>query len=160
MLSLREIADTWSSLYASSAALRSVVSFAHVGALVGGGGCAVAADLGILRALRRGRDSVRGELDRLHATHRIVIGGLVIVFVSGLLLALADVDAYLESTAFWIKMALVVGLALNGAALVLTSARAHDGDARAADRLGLLSRASLALWLLTTLMGAVLPNAL
>jgi len=157
---VRELIDTWASLYANSAAIRSGVAFAHVGALLGGGGCAVAADLWTLKASQRGTASVQAELERLHGVHRIVVANLAIVIVSGLLLMGADFDAYLVSTAFWIKMALVVALVVNGAVLVRTSIRIATGDARAVRRVRVVSMASLTLWFVTTLMGAVLPNVL
>jgi hypothetical protein len=72
----------------------------------------------------------------------------------------ADLDAYLSSTAFWVKMAFVVGLVINGAWLVRTTARAAYGDLQAVKRVPLVSLVSLSLWFLTTLLGAVLPNAL
>ena len=50
MLALREIADTWASIYSNSAALRSGVSFAHLGGLVASAGPAIAADRALLRA--------------------------------------------------------------------------------------------------------------
>jgi hypothetical protein len=160
MLSARELIDTWASIYANSAAIRSGVGFAHVGALLGGGGCAVAADLWTLKASRRGLSSLQTELTRLHDVHRVVIVNLAIVVVSGLLLMAADFDAYLASTAFWIKMALVVALVANGAVLVLTSAPAAAGDPRAVRRTRWVSIVSLTLWFATTLLGAVLPNVL
>lgn len=160
MAPVRDLIDTWASLYANSAALRSGVAFAHLGALLGGGGCAIAADLASLKAGRRGAGSVQLELRRLHDVHRLVIACLAIVVASGLLLMAADIDAYLASTAFWVKMALVVALALNGALLISTAARAEAGDARAVRRLRVVTLASLTLWFATTLLGAVLPNAL
>ena len=160
MMPVRELVDTWASVYANSALLRSGISFLHVGALLGGGGSAIAADLGTLKAIRRSPDYFRSELHRLRDTHRIVIGSLVLVVLSGILLMAADLDAYLASTAFWLKMALVVGLIANGAALLLTTAYTEPGDPRLARRVGIVALASLALWFATTLLGAVLPNAL
>jgi hypothetical protein len=160
MMPVRELVDTWASIYANSATLRSGVAFMHVGALLGGGGCAVAADLGTLKAWRKGAESLHFELRRLHDVHRIVITSLTLVIASGVLLTAADVDAYLASTAFWTKMALVCALAANGAVLLSTCARAESGDVRAAQRLRGVSVASLVLWFATTLMGAVLPNVL
>ena len=156
----RELLDTWASIYANSAAIRSGVAFAHVGALLGGGGCAVAADLWTLQASRQGNASVRTELDRFHGVHRIVVANLAVVIVSGLLLMGADFDAYLVSTAFWIKMALVVALVVNGAVLLRTGVSIAVGDTRAVRRVRVVSMASLTLWFATTLMGAVVPNVL
>lgn len=157
---LHALAESWSSLYSGSALLRSAISFAHIGGLMCGGGCAVAADLGTLRAWRRGGAARHLELTRLHDVHRLVITSLAVVVVSGILLMLADLDAYVVSATFWIKMALVGAITVNGVMLMRTAARAEHGDERAWRRMRLVSLASLALWLLTTLVGAVLPNAL
>jgi hypothetical protein len=160
MVPVREILDAWASLYANSAAIRSGVAFGHVGALLGGGGCAIAADLWTLQASRRGHAAVQTELQRLHGVHRIVVANLAVVVVSGLLLMAADLDAYFASTAFWIKMALVVALVVNGAVLVRTSDQIATSDTRAVRRIRIVSIASVTLWFATTLMGAVLPNVL
>lgn len=160
MLPIRELAETWASLYSNSVALRSAVSFAHVGGLITGGGTAIAADLGMLAALRRGEAAVRDEVARQHASHRVVIGSLSMVVASGLLLLLKDLDALLESRPFWIKMALFAGLLLNGWLLMRAQGRAVDGGTRALGPLRVAAVASLVLWLATTLAGTVVPNAL
>jgi hypothetical protein len=158
MAPVRELIETWSSMYSNSPALRSAISFAHVGGLLSGGGCAVAADLATMRAFRRGWTAVAAEAARLHDVHRIVIASLVFVVVSGLLLMLADVDAYLASTTFWIKMAAVVALVINGAWLMRAGDRAaNHGQVR---HLRMASLASLVLWAGTTFLGATLPNVL
>jgi len=160
MAPVRELVDTWASLYANSAALRSALSFAHLGGLVGGGGCAIAADLGALRALTHGPDAMRTEMHRVHVVHRVVITGLIIVIASGVGLMLADVDAFLESPVFWIKMALVAALIGNGAMLLKATQRAERGEHIGMPAMRFGSVLSLALWFLTTLLGAVLPNVL
>ena len=73
---------------------------------------------------------------------------------------LADLDAYLSVAAFWIKMALVVALLVNGAVLRHSGRVAASGDARAHRALATAARISLGLWFVTTLAGAVLPNVL
>jgi|SRR5690349_21011828 hypothetical protein len=159
MMPLREIADTWASIYSNSAVLRSGVSFAHLGGLVASAGPAIAADRALLRAVRRGHNAVLAELAAMRTTHILVVSGLAAVTVSGVLLMLADLDSYLQSTAFWVKMALLVALTLNGVLLV----RADRLVARGSRGLSVLrgaSLASLVLWFATTLAGAVLPNAL
>ena len=160
MVPVRELIHTWASIYANSAAIRSGVAFGHVGALLGGGGCAIAADLWTLKASRRGHAAVQTELERLHGVHRIVVANLAVVVVSGLLLMAADADAYFASTAFWIKVALVVALVINGAVLVRSSNRIAASDTRAVRRMRIVSIASLTLWFATTLLGAVLPNVI
>ena len=160
MAPVQELIDTWAAVYSNSAALRSAIAFAHIGGLVSGGGCAVAADLATLRAFRRGREAVAVEAARLHDVHRIVIASLILVIASGVLLMLADLEAYFVSTTFWLKMAAVVALAVNGAVLMKSGDRAaHTRDADPGG-LRLASVASLALWSATTLLGATLPNVL
>jgi hypothetical protein len=156
----KDFIDTWASMYASSAALKSTLAFMHIGALLGGGGAAIAADRATLRAMRRGRDALDRELEHLHHVHRFVIGALSVVIASGVLLMLADVDAYLVSTVFWIKMALVAVLLANGLLVVRGGRRTRAGHPGGPGLLRLAAVASLALWFGTTLLGAILPNAL
>lgn len=160
MSALASIADNWSSIYSHSWALRSCVNFAHIGALVGSGGCAIAADRATLIALGRDRLSRMQHMATFAGLHRVVVGGLAIVAVSGVLLLLADLDAYLHARVFWVKMAAVAALLVNGGLLVRAGERAGGGDERAWSALRLTSIASLVLWFGTTFLGAVLPNAL
>jgi hypothetical protein len=160
MAPLREIVDTWAAFFASSPAARSAVTFAHVGALVVGGGSAIAADLGTMRALRRDTPTLRLELARLRATHRLVTGSLAVVVASGLLLMLADLDAFWASTAFWIKMGLFGALLLNGAIIVTQTPASESDSPRDRARVHVAAIVSLGLWLATTLLGTVVPNAL
>jgi hypothetical protein len=99
-------------------------------------------------------------MDTFAGLHQLVVGGLAIVAVSGVLLLLADLDAYLHARVFWVKMAAVAALLVNGGLLVRAGERAGRGDERAWSALRLTSIASLALWFGTTFLGAVLPNAL
>jgi len=159
MMPARDIVDTWASLYSNSAALRSGVSFAHLGGLVASAGPAIAADRALLRAVRRGHNAVLDELAAMRTTHILVVSGLAAVTASGILLMLADLDAYLQSIAFWVKMALIVALTLNGLVLVRADRLVARGR-RGVSMLRIASIASLILWFATTLAGAVLPNAL
>ncbi len=154
------LVDSWASLYANSAAMRTAVSFAHVGGLVAGGGCAIAADRAVLMAAGAGRQSRTFSLASVRAVHRLVLVGLTLVVLSGLLLLGADLEAYLESSAFWIKMGLFVALLANGALFVRAERRAERDDEGGWGALRLCSILSLFLWLATTLAGAALPNAL
>ena len=126
MISIHDLADSWASIYSNSAFIRSGIAFAHVGGLVGGGGCAIAADRRTLRAYRGDAARLADEVEHLHGVHRVVLIGLAAVIVSGVLLMFADLDAYLASTAFWVKMALVAALFFNGGILVRSSGLAHD----------------------------------
>jgi hypothetical protein len=148
----------WSSLYSNSAGLRTTVGFAHVGGLLVGGGCAIAADRMTILAKSWDAAERRSHLRTLGHTHAAVIAGLGVVIVSGLLLFAADPDTFLHSRIFWIKMVLVVTLMANGW-LVRSAGRAAlasgTSDWR---RLHTVAFVSMVLWLVTTLAGAALPN--
>jgi uncharacterized membrane protein len=155
---LTHLINAWTSLYSNSPVLRTGLGFAHVAGLVAGGGSAIAADRATLVAWRRDAASRLAHVQVLHGTHRVVLIGLTAVFASGLLLLGADTDTYLHSSVFWTKMALVGLLLANGIVLVRAGRRAQHGAQRAWVWLRFGSITSLALWFLTTLLGAALPN--
>lgn len=157
---LTNVADNWSSVYSNSPAIRSAVMFGHIGGLVSGGGLAIAADRATLSAHRAGVDAVRREADRLGGVHGVVVVSIGVVVITGVLLMLADLDAYLASTPFWIKMALVALLLANGAMLRRSGRLAAAHSPSAHRTLIVAARLSLMLWAATTLAGAVLPNVL
>ena len=150
--------DWWTTIYSNHAALRTAVAFAHVGGLVGGGGCAIAADRATLLLSRTDAESWDPHLASIRHAHRVVLIGLAFIFISGALLAAADLPTYLESTVFWTKMALVAALLVNGTALVRAERQVVSGHPAGLRRLQQVSAISLALWLLTTLLGTALPN--
>jgi hypothetical protein len=159
-MSLKDLADTWSSIYSTSPAIKSALAFTHIGALVGGGGAAIASDRTTLRAMKRGPTALDHELEHLHHVHLFVIIGLALVIVSGVLLMLADLDAYLSAPVFWLKMALLVLLMGNGALVMRGGRRTHAGDPSGPRLLRFAAVTSLFLWFGTTLLGAILPNVL
>lgn len=159
-MSVKDLADTWSALYSTSPAIKSALAFVHIGALVGGGGAAIAADRTTLRAMGRGQVALDHELEHLHHVHTFVIVGLALVIVSGVLLMCADLDAYLAAPVFWIKMALLALLMANGVLVVRGGRRTHAGDPAGPRLLRFAAIASLVLWFTTTLCGAILPNVL
>jgi hypothetical protein len=148
----------WAALYSGSAVMRTLVSFVHVAGLVSGGGAAVAADRATLKATNRASVVTRTQIDTIHNTHRIVLVGLAGVIVSGVLLFAADVDTYAVSRLFWLKMGMVALLMLNGAVLVRVGRGAHSPDEHTRQTMRRTAGISLALWVLTTLAGAGLPN--
>jgi uncharacterized membrane protein len=154
---LVRLAHSWSALYQNSAAIRTSVGFAHIGGLVVGGGCAIAEDRAILAAVHRTLKGRRDEVRRERPAHAVILAGLAVVVVSGLLLFAADRETYLYSTPFWIKMGFVVALLGNGAVLARAE-RQFDRDPAMWRRVRRTSILSLGLWLMTTLLGATLPN--
>jgi hypothetical protein len=148
----------WSDAYANHAVLRTAVAFGHIGGLLGGGGCAVAADQAVLRL---SRDDAAGHLAQAGAirrAHRVVVAGLVALVLSGLLLLAADFDTYVASRLFWLKMALFATLLVNGTVLLRAGEPARGNAPVDWRRMRWASVVSVALWALVTLLGTALPN--
>lgn len=156
---LRDLATTWGSFYSNHAAMRTTIAFAHVGGLVAAGGASMMADREILSTYRRRRErNGSAVLRTVRKTHGLVLAGLAIVIASGVLLFAADLDAYLVSRLFWLKMALVVALMINGVVLTKAERRASSNPDHSWETLHWTAIASLSLWFLTTFIGTALPN--
>jgi hypothetical protein len=155
---LAQFLGWWSALYAGHAALRTGVEFLHIAGLVAGGGAAIAADLATMTAARVRSATLVTQLRLLKRTHPIVIAGLVALSISGLLLFAADVETFRYSRIFWLKMALVAVLLVNGLVLVRSERSVAHAEARAWRRLHVIATVSLVLWLVTTLAGSALTN--
>jgi uncharacterized membrane protein len=155
---LSHVLESWVSLYANHAALRTGIEFMHIGGLVAGGGCAITADLATIAVGGKDAAGRATQLQLLTRTHRIVVLGLVALGISGVLLFAADVETFLYSRIFWLKMGLMVLLLINGGMLLRGERQVNRGEARAWARLHRMAIASLVLWFLTTLAGAALPN--
>lgn len=163
-------AEPWKNAYGDSKAIATAVVFAHLGALFVGGGLAFAADRATLRVLRAervpSRETATRSLGELGATHRPVVAALAIVFLSGVLLFLSDVETFWGSVVYWVKMSLVAALLVNG--FLMTRAEATLDGALAAGgtpdpavwgRLRTHAVASAILWLATLLAGVALANS-
>jgi hypothetical protein len=155
---LSHLLESWGSLYANHAALRTGIEFVHIGGLVAGGGCAITADLATIRAARESPAARTAHLQLLKRTHRLVVLGLAALVASGLLLFAADVGTFLYSRIFWLKMGLIVLLVINGALLLAGERQVQRGEPRAWTRLHYTAISSLVMWFLTTLAGAALTN--
>lgn len=156
----------WQSVYNNSKLLATVVVGVHLVALLIGGGLAIAADRATLRLVRASAVDRARQLMELRAVHRPVLISLVFIFASGVLLTAADVRTFFTSPAFYVKMALVLLLLVNGAVLsgTETRLRAANTDAEAgASKLWTRLRAStvwsIALWTAATVASVVLQNA-
>jgi len=146
--------SAWSEIYSDSALWRTVILYLHVGGLLVGGGSAVAMDRLTLLA-------APGDAHQLRAiagVHRVVLGGLAALFVSGGLMFAANFDTYSVSPYYWTKMVLVALLLLNGARLTRAEQDARNGVMSGWSRLRSAATVSLVLWLLIALFGAILPN--
>lgn len=155
---LAHAAAMWTAWYSDSPVIRTTVNFAHIAGLVVGGGAAIVEDRAMLAALRQDEAARRRRVEAQRLAHRVVLSGLAIAVASGCLLFAADWDTYLYSKVFWVKMALVASLVANGVSLTRAEHAAVRGEPRAWARLRQAAVVSLALWFLTTLAGAALPN--
>lgn len=149
----------WSALYADSTLVSTTVTTIHILALLGAGGLALAADRLTLRATVPDASRIAEEL---RAVHRPVLVALTVLFISGLALATADLETFLASPVFWVKLGLVTLLLANGAGLARTESRVRASlpvtDALWR-RLRMHAWVSLTLWALVTVAGTVLVNA-
>ncbi len=106
MISIEQIAgwcEPWNHVFAHSKLVSGSVTGVHIMALVLGGGLAISADRLTLRAHSRDRASRISQLREVRAVHMPVLIGLAVLFISGILLALSDVETFFPSPVFWIK---------------------------------------------------------
>lgn len=158
--SLSNIAKPWADLYSDSKPISAGVLFLHLAPLVFGAGAAFTMDRYTLGASRLAGPERARHLKALSAVHRIVVAGLALSFISGVLLFLADVESFIGSIFFWIKLAFVAVLLVNGYVMTRTEkalAKSVD-DAAQWGRLRTLALVSAFLWLATTLAGVVLTQ--
>ena len=155
---LARLAEPWNNLYSDSKVVSATVVFLHLVPLLLSGGAALSADRATLRASRGSAEDRTRQLGDLARVHALVLGGLALSFASGVLLFLSDVDEFLGSPWFWIKLGLVGLLLLNGFVMTRTErALAGGGNGTALwARLRTISMLSVTLWIATTLAGVVL----
>lgn len=159
---LVQLASPWEELYSNSKGLEIFITFLHVGGLLLAGGLALATDRSTLRAIRQAVHDRVQHLEALSSVHKTVLAGLTITFISGVLLFLADVKTFWGSWVFWLKMALILALLINGwmmtraeRSLRATGMREED---RAWTHLHNTAAVSLVLWYAITLAGVALLN--
>ncbi|MDB4887388.1 MAG: hypothetical protein JWN79_2826 [Gemmatimonadetes bacterium] len=152
---------SWAHLYSHSTVASTTIVFLHVGALVVGGGLAIALDRATLRHHHRDATARALHLAELGSAHRVVLGSLALAFASGVALMAADLETFVGSWVFWLKMALLALLLGNGALMNRVELRLRsDRDTERAWRLlRPIAVASIVLWLAITLAGVALASA-
>lgn len=155
---LARLAEPWNSLYSDNKVVSATVVFLHLVPLLLAGGLAVSADRATLRAARGSGEDRTRQLGELARVHPFVLGGLALSFISGVLLFLADVDEFLGSPFFWVKLGLIGLLLLNGFMMNRTERGLAAGGSETAlwARLRTIAVLSVILWTVTTLAGVVL----
>ena len=144
----------WAAAYGDHRLLSVSVRFVHIASLVIGGGTAIITDRAILRGARGGADERASAMASLHRSHRTVVPALFVVVASGVLLSTADLSTFLASPVYWVKLALVAVLLINGAGLVAAERLATRRDPWR--RLAFGSAASLTLWIVLLFVGTLL----
>jgi hypothetical protein len=151
--------EPWSTFYGDSLLTQTVVTFAHVGGLLVGGGIAIATDRVTLRT-SSDVDRRRHLIEMSHI-HRAVVTALAVVVLSGIALVTADIEAIWGSWIYWAKMFLVILLLANGARMrKIESGASREPVVSAAQWSALRGSAvaSLILWLATAFAGVALIN--
>jgi hypothetical protein len=152
--------EPWATTYGDSSVLPTLVVFGHIAALVFAGGLAITLDRGTLRAARGSAEDRLRQAADLGGAHRLIIGGLALSAVTGVLLLAADVETYLDAPAFWVKMALVASLLVNGYRMMRAEqrTRAPEESEGAWTSLRRSAIASMILWFATAFLGVALVN--
>ena len=158
---LAHLVAPWAKFYSHSKTAATLVTFLHIAPIVVGGGLAIALDRAALRL--RPDDPVARErhLAELGSTHGIVLGALALELLSGLAMLASDLDTFLPSWVFWLKMGLIVALLANGAQMTRVERTLASAGGESADqwrRLRGIAITSLVLWLAITFAGVVLTN--
>ncbi len=158
---LVEVAKPWAKFYSKSSPTQTIILFAHLAGLLGGGGLAIAADRAIWKA-RTASDDVRARvLDHVAGIHRPVIIGLLFSLLSGALMTAADLETFVTSPIWWGKMVAVALLLANGAwlrSIERGALRASATAPAAWAKFTLSSRVSVTLWFAVVLGGVLLVN--
>ena len=158
---LVRLAQPWADFYGHSKTASTIVTFLHIAPIVGGGGIAIALDRTTLRLDADDGRARERHLRELGSVHPIVLSSLALLLLSGLAMLAADLDTFLGSWVFWLKMALIVALLANGAQMTRlerTLAGAADTAGDQWRRLRGIAMTSVILWLAITLAGVVLTN--
>ena len=159
---LVELAEPWAAVYGESALLPTLITFGHLAALVFAGGLAVTLDRATLRAARGSADARWHQLRELERAHRAVLVGLGLSLVTGVLMLTADLETYLPSRIFWVKVALIVALLANGYRMTRLESRIATTPNAADDAgwAGLRASAavSIFLWFMIAFAGVALVN--
>ena len=157
--SLVALVQPWADLYSNNKLVSNAVMFVHLGGLLLGGGGAVAADRDTIRNSRTSEAEQACHLADLRVVHRIVMMGLLVTFLSGLLMLAGDLETLLALTVFWVKMALIVALLANGFVMTRVERTVRPGAAPNWPRLRAVSAISLMLWFAIVLVSTFLASA-
>jgi hypothetical protein len=151
----------WNDFYSHSKTAATIVIFLHIGGLLLAGGFAIAADRATIRSMGRSPDARAAQLKELATIHRWVITGLAVVIASGAALLASDFETFWGSWIYWLKMALVVVLLVNGLRMTQVENALELDPSETSPKWNVLHRTavtSMVLWFATTFLGVALAN--
>ena len=158
------LAEPWQKLYAHSTIVATLVLFGHVGGLLVAGALTFSTEAGALR-LDPADDGARRRYLRIASpSRRAITVALVVAMISGVLLFLADLEAFVVSPVFWAKMLLVALLLANAVVASRLDARLLRDDSATERHDGLWRRrrasawATAVLWFVLVLSGSALAS--
>ena len=156
------LAEPWQKLYAHSTIVATLVLFGHVAGLLVAGALTFSTEAGALRLDPADDGERRRYLRALSPSRGAMALALGVAMVSGVLLFLADLEAFAVSPVFWAKMLLVVLLLANAvvasrldARLLRENDKPHDGLWR---RRRASAWATALLWFALVLCGSALAS--
>lgn len=149
--------QAWAEFKQDHRVVSRLLAYSHLAGILLAGGTAITVDRGVMRAWRRAADARARVLEDLERAHRVVIPALVFVGLTGGLWTLSELDDFMASPIYWVKMGLVGLLILNGLVMLRAerAARLRPGDGEWR-RLRAAAMASIALWFATLLAGRFL----
>lgn len=150
------VLEPWKDLYSGSTALSVSLTFAHLGSMMVGGGLAIAADRTVLKAGRpTDPRAILALADSVGDVHRPVVIALVVSAISGSLQLAADFETFALSKVMWVKLGLLLILAVNGFLMLRDekAVRRDSGSGKGIGALRMRAITSVVLWLAITLAG-------
>src|SRR5262245_35176078 len=93
---LVRLLEPWQTLYSNSKIILPVTTATHLLSMLTGGGLAIGADRTTLRILHTDRAERERHLLEMSEIHRPVALSLIVLSISGALLAAADVQTFFE----------------------------------------------------------------
>lgn len=154
--SLVSALEPWNTLYSGSTALSVGMTFLHLGAMMVGGGLAIAADRSVLKVGAAPDQITRlAVADAVGDVHRPVVACLLVSAVTGSLQLAADLESLIGNKIMWVKFGLLAALAVNGLLMLRDEreVRRQSGGGQAFGALRVRAMTSVVLWLAIVLAG-------
>ena len=149
--------QSWADFKADHRVVTRGLGALHLSGILLGGGTAIVIDRLVRRAAGATETARAFILDEMARAHRVVVPALVLVFATGALWTLSELEEFLSSPAYWLKMGLIVLLLVNGMVMMRAEREARAGNTPTAwARLQTTGTLSLVLWFAILVAGKFL----